>query len=94
MADQGEGKLLLEQIRDLSNQILTSLYELDMDMQKLQESVKYGTALSKQDIINKINAIRIKIGAMEKEDVEEMEEEEILENLIKKLDELVKMTLG
>jgi len=94
MAEQGEGKLLLEQIKELSQKVLSSLYELDMDLQKLQESVKYGSALSKQDIINKINEMRIKIGAMEREDAQEMEEEEILLNLIKKLDELIKMTLG
>ena len=94
MEEQGEGKLLLEQIKELSQKVLSSLYELDMDLQKLQESVKYGSALSKQDIINKINEMRIKIGAMEREDAQEMEEEEILLNLIKKLDELIKMTLG
>ena len=94
MVEQGEGKLLLEQIKELSQKVLSSLYELDMDLQKLQESVKYGSALSKQDIINKINEMRIKIGAMEREDAQEMEEEEILLNLIKKLDELIKMTLG
>ena len=92
--DQGEGKLLLEQIKELSRQILSSLYEMDLDLQKLQETVKYGNALTKGDIINKINAMRVKIGAMEREDVQEMEDEEILLNLIKKLDELVKMTLG
>ena len=93
MATEGEGKLLLEQIRVLSSEILENLMEIDDKLASLQESVQIGESLDRASAIDKIREIRIVIGVMEKEDTEEIEDEKILQNMIQKLNNLINMTL-
>ena len=94
MTEEGEGKLLLEQIRQISQDLLKSLRDIDKELEGVEDSVNTNNAMDRQDLMNRINSIRITIGSMEKEDMQELEEEEILENMMEKLDKLIKMTLG
>ncbi len=92
--EQGEGKMLLEQIRSISQDVLDNLKEIDRALDDLTTKMREGTELDKEEWINAINQMRIKISGMEKEDSEEIEDEIILENMIEKLDNLIKITLG
>ena len=91
---EGEGKLLLKQIRQISKEMLDSLIEIDDKLAKLQQNVNFNEEIDKRRMLEEINGIRLVIGTMEKEDTQEIEEEQILENLIEKLNKLINMTLG
>ena len=94
MSGEGEGKLLLEQIRQISQDLLRNLIEIDDKLAKLQESIKISEEVDKESLIKEINDMRLRIGVMEREDTVELKEEEILENMIKKLTALIEMTLA
>ena len=91
--ERGEGKQLLEQIRELSSDLMKSLKDIDGRLAVMQESIGSNDNLNRQELLEQVSEIRNKIGAMEKEDTEEMEDEEILENMISKLSKLIEMTL-
>lgn len=94
MAKEGEGKLLLEQIRQISQDILSNLMDIEDKLSKLQDSVKYNEEINKEALLNQITEIRLRIGVMEREDTQEIEEEKILENLITKINSLIDITFG
>ena len=93
MAIEGEGKLLLDQIRELSSEILDNLMQIDEKLASLQESVQIDEEMEKYSLLGKIKEMRVMIGALEKEDTEELEDEKILQNMIQKLNNLIDMTL-
>ena len=94
MTKTGEGKLLLGQVREISKDLLERLKEIDDKLAKLQDLVDNREEIDREWIIEELNDIRDKIGLMEKEDTQELEEEEILENMMTKLNSLIEMTFG
>ena len=86
---KGEARLLLEQLKQISSDILENLNGIDEQLFELQQSIKYGEPEDKDNVIERINEIRYTIGAMEREDTHGLEEETILMDLIKKLDQLI-----
>jgi len=94
MEKKGEGKLLLEQLKDISSAMLKGLIDLDNKISNLQEDIKNSKEINKELIDSKLQDLRNSIVSIENEDDKEIEEEEILENMIKKLDELIQMTFG
>lgn len=91
---EGEGRLLLEQIRDISRDLFTNLMDIDDRLADLEGYVSVPGDIDKGKVREQVKEIRRIIGAMEKEDAEEMAEEKILENMIKKLNDLIEMTIG
>ncbi len=94
MKIEGEGKLLLEQLKEISSAMLEGLTELDNKIYNLQEEIKKESEFSKESIISRLQDLRNSVVSIEKKDNEELEEEQILENMIKKLDELIQLTFG
>jgi hypothetical protein len=94
MPNEGEGKLLLEQIRSISKEILEKLLDVDRKLDVLEDSLKLNEEANRQALISQIDEIRRQIGFIEKEDTEGIEDEEILENIIKKLNYIINMTFG
>ncbi|MBS3131696.1 hypothetical protein J4212_04655 [Candidatus Woesearchaeota archaeon] len=94
MTLSGEGMKLLEQVREISKDLLEDLSEIDSRLAELIEDIKLHEEIDKEKLLNALTEIRTSIGAMEKEDSEELEDEQILENMIKKLNNLIEMTLG
>ncbi|MBW2990891.1 hypothetical protein KY348_04250 [Candidatus Woesearchaeota archaeon] len=86
IAAQGEGELMkfMEDMKKESQNMMKDLEEIDTRLVHLKELIEKENA-DKEKIIDLINSIRIRIGVLEKEDVREMNEEEIAESLLKKL---------
>ncbi|MBI3027150.1 hypothetical protein HYY70_03480 [Candidatus Woesearchaeota archaeon] len=93
MVIEGEGKQLLEQVRDISKDILTDLMEVDDRLDKLYRRLQLSEEVDKEKLLECIKEIRIAIGSIEREDTRSIEEEEILDSLITKLNYLVDITL-
>ena len=93
MREEGEGKLLLGQIRSIGKDILEDLMSLDDRLAALEERTRINEELGRNFLLEEIKEMRRIIGAAEHEDKEGMEEEEILENLIDKLNVLINKTL-
>ena len=91
--ETGEGKLLLEQIRRVSADLLDDLMEVDDRLKKIENLISRNGEIDKEELSAQVSEIRTFIGAMEKEDTQELEDEEILENMMKKLNDLITMTL-
>jgi len=94
MVDIGEGTKLLEQIHEMSKDVMEDLVELDNKLSKLQNTIETKDEIDKDELLQQIKDLRTTIGAIEHEDSEEMEEEEILESMMKKLKNLIEMALG
>lgn len=90
---EGEGKKLLVQIREISNDVLHTLMEIDDQLANLQDYIKLNEEVDKESLLKQINEIRLKIGVTEREDTQEIKEEEILENMLQKLNNLIDITL-
>ena len=93
MVIEGEGKKLLDQVREIGRGILEDLMEVDDRLEKLYTRVQLSEEIDKEHLLNELKEIRFAIGAIEREDTASMKEEEILENLITKLNHLVDITL-
>lgn len=93
MVIEGEGKKLLDQVREISKDILTDLMEVDDRLDKLYRHLQLSEEVDKEKLLEWIKEIRIAIGSIEREDTRSIEEEEILESLITKLNYLVDITL-
>ena len=94
MTDEGEGKDLLEQIRQTSQDLLERMIEIDNMLAELHNHIKSNEHIDKNELLNSLNDVRFKIGILEREDTEEIEEEEQLENMINKINSLIKLTFG
>ncbi|MBI2558371.1 hypothetical protein HYW20_03535 [Candidatus Woesearchaeota archaeon] len=94
MTDEAEGKIVLQQIRQMSQDLLEHAIDIDNLLADLHNRIKSGGQINKEDLLNSLNEIRFKIGVIEREDTEEMQEEEILENMIAKINSLIKVTFG
>ena len=79
----------MKQIKEISQDILKGLMEVDDKLIKLKDTIMREDGIAKDILIKRIDDIRIEIGSMEKEDVHEIEEEKILQNMIRKLNRLV-----
>ena len=90
---KGEARRLIEQIREISSDVLEKLRDIDGRLEQIQSLAKEDEPIDKDMMVEKINEIRYSIGALEKEDTQEMEDEIILLNLLKKLDELLDSVL-
>jgi len=91
---EGEGRLLLEEIRKLSRDLFTNLMDIDDRLEDIQSTLSTNKPINKEKMLSEIKTVRLIIGAMEKEDEQELREEKILQNMIKKLNELIEMTIG
>ncbi|HLG23622.1 MAG TPA: hypothetical protein VI564_01695 [Candidatus Nanoarchaeia archaeon] len=89
----GEGKLLLEQIQQISKDLLENLMEIDQELITLKDQINRNDEIDKKILLETIEGLRKKIGVLEREDTEEMEDEEILGNMIKKLNSIIDMTI-
>jgi len=89
MVKEGEGGLLLKQIKEISQDLLKGLMEVDDKLIKLKDTIKREDEIDKDILMDRIDDIRVEIGSMEKQDVHEIEEEKILQNMIRKLNSLV-----
>lgn len=94
MTDETEGKNALQQIRQMSQDLLEHAIEIDNLIADLHNRIKSGSEINKEELLNSLNEIRFKIGVIEREDTEELEEEEVLEHMISKINSLIKMTFG
>lgn len=83
----------MEQVRDISKDILTDLMEVDDRLDKLYRRLQLSEEVDKEKLLECIKEIRIAIGSIEREDTRSIEEEEILDSLITKLNYLVDITL-
>lgn len=92
--EEGEGRQLLDQIRLISRDLFTNLIDIDDRLKDLERYLNVPGDIDKRKVRQQIAEMRRIIGAMEKEDAEEIEEEKILENMIKKLNDLIEMTIG
>ena len=87
MADDskaGEIDKILEDIKSESKLIMEDLMEVDNILSSLKDKVEMDET-SKESILKEIEAVRLRIGVLEKEDVQEEEYEEMADSLIKKL---------
>ena len=94
MTSEGEGLRLLEQIRELSNEILSSLTDVDNRLERMQDILESGDLFDRREILEEIKGMRITLGSIEKEDQQEMQDETILEGMMKKLDNLIQLAIG
>lgn len=94
MTDETEGKNVLQQIRQMSQDLLEHAIEIDNLIADLHNRIKSDSEINKEELLNSLNEIRFKIGVIEREDTEELEEEEVLEHMISKINSLIKMTFG
>ncbi len=91
---EGEETKLLEQIHSMSKDILNDLMDIDTKLNAIAEDIKISDEIDKKTVLADLAEIRKQIGLMEKEDIEEMQEEQIVENINSKLKDLIKMALG
>jgi len=94
MTDEAEGKLVLQQIRQMSRDLLEHAIDIDNFLADLHNRIKSGGQINKEELLDSLNEVRFKIGVIEREDTEELEEEEVLEHMISKINSLIKMTFG
>ena len=83
-SERGEIDQILEDIKSESKEMMKELMEVDNILISVKDSIDFGD-FDKEELINKINDIRMRIGALEKDDVKEEKYEEIADNLILKL---------
>ena len=91
---EGEENLLLSQIHEMSKDILDDLMEIDNKLAVIEEDVKFKDEIKKKDLLESLGTIRTLIGSMEREDIEEMKDEDIVVSINKKLRKLIDMALG
>ena len=90
----GEGKLLSRQLKDISQDILTKIMEIQEQLADLQLYASKSNPFDRQEIVNRIADIRYRIGAIQHAQSHHIEEEGILYNIAKKLDVLLDIVIG
>ena len=86
---KGEATMLLEEIKTLSQDIFDVLMEIDNRIADIENESKLKEEIDRNSLLEKLGAIRQKIGAIEREDTREIDDEKILQNLFRKLDSLI-----
>jgi septal ring factor EnvC (AmiA/AmiB activator) len=89
---KGEARLLIEQLKEISADVLEKLKDLDAQLADMEGSIK-DDDFNKDTLLERIAEIRQSIGSIEKEDSEEMEDEAVLLELLRKLDSLLESVL-
>ena len=89
---KGEARLLVEQIKEISTDVLEKLKGLDSQLEEMGSCIK-DDDFNKDTLLERISEMRQGIGSIEKEDSEEMEDEAALLNLLKKLDSILDSVL-
>jgi hypothetical protein len=92
MQDSGEVKLLLKDIQVMSESIMADLRKLDEKIELLEIQCTSET-MDGANLFNALRTVRNSIGAMEKEETEEIEAEEITQSLIEKLNDIIEKCL-
>ncbi len=90
--DGGEIEAALSDIRKESRNMMDDLMEVDMVICSLIGRLQSGD-IEKDEIIEALESIRIRIGVLEEEDKRELGEEEVAANLITKLKKWVDMVI-
>ena len=89
---KGEARLLIEQLKDISADVMEKLKEMDSQLLEMEGSIKEDD-FNKDTLLEKIGEMRQNIGSIEKEDSEEIEDETVLLDLLRKLDSLLESVL-
>jgi chromosome segregation ATPase len=82
--EKGEIDRLLKDLRKEGEIMMQDLIGVDEQLVALKSSIESGN-IDKEELLEKINDIRQRIGTLEEEDKRELNEEDIATNLIAKL---------
>jgi len=84
LEDEGEVMHFMKDMESESKSMMKDLAEIDDMLLSLKERVDDGRA-DRREILQTIEAIRLRIGVLEKEDKIEINEEEVAESLLAKV---------
>lgn len=90
MAESGEIKLLLRDIKQMSESMMADLQDIDRRLGDLQAA---AGSITVPELLREIKDIRTAIGGLEREESEEIEAEDITQNLLEKLSEVIEKCL-
>jgi predicted nucleic acid-binding Zn-ribbon protein len=82
--DQGEILAFMKDIERESRSMMDDLVQLDNRLASVQGKLERGKG-DKKELAKEIEAIRVRIGALEREDKRELSEEEVAKSLLGKL---------
>jgi hypothetical protein len=89
----GEVNMLLKDIKEMSEEIMSDLKKVDQRLAALQERA-LGEGIDAMRLVHELRDTRLLIGNMEKEEMQELEMETATESLLSKLRTLINKCLS
>ena len=85
--------MLLNDIKEMSEDVMNDLRKVDQQLAALQERA-LGEGIDAVQLVHSLRDIRLRIGNMEKEEMQEIEIEQATQSVLAKLHQLIDKTLS